>query len=144
MILHVAVLCDAATDHAGKLNILGAFDTIAGTRFPLVHPHCAIALRMRFGPMEEGRHKLALSLIDGDGRDMVKPVELNMTVRIPADGYFVSHNAVINFERLAFKSPGQYAFGIALDGRPQTTIPLQIVQVTPKKRPPANPGENAS
>ncbi len=137
MIFHVAVLCDAATDHAGKLNILGAFDTIAGATFPLVHPHCTIALRLRFGPMEEGQHALRLVMIDGDGHEMLKPIELKMTVRIPQNGYFVSHNVVINLERLPFKTPGQYAVDIQLDGESQANIPLQVVHIHP--RPPAPP-----
>ena len=129
MIFQIAAICDAATDHAGKLNILGAFDTIAGKQYPLVHPHCAIALRMRFGPMEEGPHTIRIVLIDGDGHEAFKPMELKMKVRIPKNGYFASHNAVINLERLPFKTPGQYAFDIFVDGESQTSIPLQAVKV---------------
>ena len=134
MIFHIAVICDAATDHAGKLNILGAFDTIAGAKFPLIHPHCAIALRMRFGPMEEGQHDIRIVLIDGDGHETFKPMELKLNVRIPKNGYFASHNAVINLERLPFKAPGQYAFDIFVDGKPETSIPLQVVQVRPRPK----------
>jgi hypothetical protein len=139
MVFHVAVICDAATEHAGKLNILGAFDSIAGVRFPLVHPHCAIALRMRFGPMEEGPHEIRIVLIDGDGREALKPMEMKINVRILKDGYFASHNAVINLERLPFRTPGEYAFDISVDGEPRTSIPLKVMQV---KRP-QTPGGNA-
>jgi len=134
MVFHIAVICDAATDHAGKLNILGAFDTIAGKQFPLVHPHCAIALRMRFGPMEEGAHAIRIVLIDGDGREAFKPMELKLNVRIPQNGYFASHNAVINLERLPFKTPGQYVFDIFVDGESRTSIPIQAVKVEPRRK----------
>jgi hypothetical protein len=63
---------------------------------------------------------------------MLKPIELNINVRIPQNGYFSSHNAVINLERLPFKSPGQYAVEVALDGESQTSIPLQVVEVKAK------------
>src|SRR5271156_3834845 len=48
MNIQVAVLCDAATDDNGKLNLLGAFDTIYTQQLPAVHPQCSIALRVTF------------------------------------------------------------------------------------------------
>ena len=41
MNIQVAVLCDAATDDNGKLNLLGAFDTIYTQQLPAVHPQCS-------------------------------------------------------------------------------------------------------
>jgi hypothetical protein len=38
MNIQVAVLCDAATDDNGKLNLLGAFDTIYTQQLPATHP----------------------------------------------------------------------------------------------------------
>jgi hypothetical protein len=43
MNIQVAVLCDAATDDNGKLNLLGAFDTIYARELPAIHPQCAVA-----------------------------------------------------------------------------------------------------
>ena len=48
MNIQVAVLCDAATDDNGKLNLLGAFDTIYTQQLPAIHPQCSIALRVTF------------------------------------------------------------------------------------------------
>ena len=70
MKLELFVLCDAATVSGGKLNILGAFDTIHSNHFPALHPQCALALRMRFSRMEEGLHKIRLTLVDADGRSV--------------------------------------------------------------------------
>ena len=42
MNIEVFSLCDAATvDVAGKLNVLGAFDTIGTGSMPTVYPQCA-------------------------------------------------------------------------------------------------------
>ena len=38
MNIQVAVLCDAATEENGKLNLLGAFDTIIAQQIPATHP----------------------------------------------------------------------------------------------------------
>ena len=48
MNIEAFLLCDAATGHQGKLNVLGAFDTIYAKQLPVIHPACAIALRIRF------------------------------------------------------------------------------------------------
>src|SRR4029434_1912366 len=71
MNIQVAVLCDAATDENGKLNLLGAFDTIYTQQLPAVHPQCSIALRITFGNEDEGSHKLKLTFVDAHVRPSI-------------------------------------------------------------------------
>jgi hypothetical protein len=53
MKVEIFTLCDAATtDAAGKLNILGSFDRLNATQTPVMHPQCALAIKLRF---ERGR-----------------------------------------------------------------------------------------
>jgi hypothetical protein len=49
----VAVLCDAATDESGKLNLLGAFDTIYTQQLPQCIPMLG-CLQVTFGHGNEG------------------------------------------------------------------------------------------
>ena len=72
MNIQVAVLCDAATDDNGKLNLLGAFDTIYTQQLPAVHPQCSIALRVTFSSEDEGKHNLQLNFVDADGRSIAQ------------------------------------------------------------------------
>jgi hypothetical protein len=65
----VATLCDSAADYNGKLCVLGAFDTIFAKTLPVVHPQCAIALRICFRPEDGPVLRFRISLIDGDGKD---------------------------------------------------------------------------
>jgi len=58
MNIELFVLCDAATDQQGKLNILGAFDSLWAQKVPVSHPQCAVALRIRFSKIEEGEHNI--------------------------------------------------------------------------------------
>src|SRR5687767_15931716 len=109
MDMQIAILCDAATDNSGKLNILGTFDTIYTTQLPAIHPQCSIALRMAFNKAEEGIHKVRLTFVDEDG----KPVMPNMTsidmavdVKVPDDTLFVSRNFIVNIHQLKFERPG--------------------------------------
>ena len=53
MEVQVATLCDSAHDYNHKLCIMGTFDTICSTHLPVVHPQCAIALRICFKPGDE-------------------------------------------------------------------------------------------
>ena len=136
MQFQISVLCDAATDDRGKLNILGAFDTIAGRQFPLVHPQCALALRIQFGKMEEGEHHVALHFVDDDGNPVVKPITFNAKVQVSEQSYFSSRNMVVNWQRLKFEKPGQYAVDISVDGVQQASVPLQVIQLPQKGKPP--------
>src|SRR6516164_7542712 len=82
MNVQVAVLCDAATqDSNSKLNLLGAFDTILTAQLPAVQPQCAVALRATFTADDEGPHKLALNFINADGRSIMPPIEIPLTIR---------------------------------------------------------------
>jgi len=127
MNIQVAVLCDAATDDNGKLNLLGAFDTIYAPQLPAVHPQCAVALRVTFTAGDEGQHKLALNFINADGRSIMPnfppiPVE----VVLPEDAHFVTRNFVVNIQQLRFAEAGLYSVDIRLDDQSQASIPLLV------------------
>jgi len=135
MNVQVAVLCDAATDDNGKLNLLGAFDTIQTQQLPAVHPQCAVALRVTFFNGDEGQHNLKLTFVDADGRSIMPdfpsiPVEL----ALPDDIHFGTRNFLFNFQQLRFEEPGLYSIDISLDDQPQASIPLLV-----KHNPPPAP-----
>lgn len=126
MNVQVAVLCDAATDYGGKLNILGTFDTVLARQMPATHPHCAVALRVVFGRSEEAKHKLRLDFIDADGRPVIPHVEFPFEVSLSADAIQSSRNFVVNIQNLKFEQPGHYAVTLAVDGRILANIPLHV------------------
>ena len=131
MNVQIAVLCDAATDYAGKLNLLGTFDTIVTQQLPAVHPQCSVALRIVFSKVEEGQHKVKMNFVDEDGRFVMPSIDIPVDVMLPPDASFVARNFLINIQQLKFEKPGQYAIDIAVDGRQESSIPLQVKQVQP-------------
>jgi hypothetical protein len=136
MNIQVAVLCDAATDDNGKLNLLGAFDTIYTQQLPAVHPQCSIALRVTFFNGDEGQHSLRLNFVDADGRSIMPnlpPIPVEVT--LPEDMHFGTRNFIVNIQQLKFENPGLYSIDVSLDGRPQASIPL-LVRHNPPARPP--------
>lgn len=126
MNVQIAVLCDAATDDHGKLNLLGAFDTICSRQLPTTHTQCAVALRVTLLPIDEGDHILRLSIVDADGRGIMPQAEVPVAMAIPEDSHFGKRNFIFNLQHLKFASPGLYSVDLTLDNRAVTSIPLQV------------------
>ncbi len=119
-------LCDAATDTAGKLNILGAFDSIVVGALPAVHPQCAIALRLRFMRAEEGDHAVRISLIDADGHSVVPDLDAKMTIKFGGAETSVAANLIMNLQRLQFKKAGEYSIELTVDNRNEKSLPIIV------------------
>ena len=126
MNIQVAVLCDAATDDNGKLNLLGAFDTIYARELPAIHPQCAVALRVTFLSGDEGKRQMKLNFVDADGRAIMPPIEIPVEVVLPEDMHFGTRNFIVNIQQLKFDNPGLYSIDILLDGQSQANIPLLV------------------
>jgi hypothetical protein len=129
MNIQVAVLCDAATDDAGKLNLLGAFDTIYAPQMPAIHPQCAVALRATFQPGDEGARKLSLNFINADGHSILQGVDLDVSVTLPDDAHFVTRNFIVNIQQLKFDEPGLYSVDVRLDNETVASVPLLVRQM---------------
>jgi hypothetical protein len=119
-------LCDAATDTAGKLNILGAFDSIVVGAFPAVHPQCAIALRIRFMRVEEGDHAARISLIDADGHSIVPDLDAKLNIKFGGPETSVAANLIMNLQRLQFKKPGEYSIELTVDNKHEKSLPVVV------------------
>ena len=126
MNIQVAVLCDAATEDNGKLNLLGSFDTIFAPQLPAVHPQCAVALRVTFMSGDEGEHKLKLNFVNADGHAIMPPIEIPVSVVLPDDVHFLTRNFIVNIQQLKFAEPGLYSVDVRLDDETQASIPLLV------------------
>ncbi|BET66221.1 hypothetical protein ASA1KI_11390 [Opitutales bacterium ASA1] len=128
MKVEVFALCDAAVDYGGKLSLLGAFDGIHALHTPVIHPQCAIALRVRVPRAEEGKHLIVLNFIDADGRNVMPSVNGNFEVHMPPDRDSVAVNLVLNIHQLRFERFGEYAVDLMVDGVQAASLPLIVVQ----------------
>ena len=136
MKIEVFALCDAAVDYSGKLSLLGAFDGIFAVESPVVHPQCAIALRLRVSRPEEGKHQLVLNFIDADGRPVMPSVNANFEVRVPQERESIAVNLVLNIHQLKFENFGEHAVDLSIDDQQAASLPLLVVR---KQRPSATP-----
>jgi len=127
MNIQVAVLCDAATqDRDSKLNILGTFDTIFAAQMPLVYPQCTVALRVTFTSGDEGSRKLKVNFVNADGKSIMPPLEIPVTVAFPDDAHFLTSNFIFNIQGLKFSEAGLYSVDVRLDDKPEASIPLWV------------------
>ena len=126
MDIEVFVLCDAATDSAGKLNVLGAFESLLARSVPVVHPQCAMALRMRFARIEEGDHEIKICLVEADGLPVVPDLRAGVHVKFHGQESSLAANIVMNLQRVQFKTAGEYSINLAVDGRFERAIPLAV------------------
>ena len=127
MNIEVFSLCDAATvDVAGKLNVLGAFDTIWTGKLPMVYPQCALALRIRFESIEKGEHRVAVNFVDLDGKPVIPAAQGSINIQFPDEQRSGSANLVLNLQMLKLESHGEYSIDLAMDGRKEASLPLFV------------------
>jgi hypothetical protein len=127
MNIEVFSLCDAATaDVAGKLNVLGAFDTIWSSKMPAVYPQCAVALRIRFESMERGEHQVTVNFVNVDGKHIIPSAKGAVNINFPDDQRSGSANLVLNLQMLKLESYGEYSIDLTVDGRSEGSLPLLV------------------
>ncbi|MGB1130661.1 MAG: DUF6941 family protein [Haloferula sp.] len=132
MDIQIASLCDHAADYNGKLVLTGTFDTLAARALPVVHPMCALALRLCFTQEDSGRHKLSINIINEDGESLDPknmPIEPEFDVQLPPNVPFLTRNLIMNLQGLRFPDAGIYSIDIGCDGELMMRLPLRIVQV---------------
>ena len=126
MNIEIFTLCDAATGASGKLNILGAFDTIFAAKMPAIHPQCAIALRIRFESIERGEHKVIVNFVDADGKHIIPPLNGVIQVNFREDQRYSSSNLILNIQQLKLPRYGEYSIDFAIDGKQEASLPLFV------------------
>lgn len=129
MKIEVFALCDAATDTRGKLNILGTFDQIYAVKTPVVHPSCAIALRVRFDKMEEGTHAVSLQMVNPDGIPVFQAMEGAVRPRMGVDVGSVAVNLILNFQHVKFDEFADYQINLSIDDVALASLPLRVRQM---------------
>lgn len=145
MDVQVATLCDSASDYNGKMCVLGTFDTICSKQVPVIHPHCALALRVCFQPGDEGSHRFVIRFIDADGKAVMPQLQSDtVEISLPRDAYFLTKNIVINMQRLKFDRVGLFSIDISVDDSILARVPLRVMLMPAQGQESAEGGENDS
>jgi hypothetical protein len=129
MTLQSATVSDFASDYQGKLCVLGCFDTLCASSFPVVHPQCSIAVRLVFQPEDAGKHEFTVRCVDPTGGDCMPPMPAQVDVAFNSTFIpFVSRNIVFTLQRVKFERQGLYRWFIDHRGKTIATIPLRVTQ----------------
>ena len=126
MNVEIFSLCDGTHNIQGKLSLIGAFDSIKVKEVPFVHPHCAIALRLRFSKAENGRHSIKVDMFDKDGKRMGPELDGGVVVKIPKEKRSTSVNLCLGINNLKVEKFGRYKINLLIDGKKVASLPLAI------------------
>ncbi len=123
--INVATFCDSATDDNGKLSLKGAFDTVFAPRFPAVHPHCSLAVRLAFTGEQLGTHKVKVRFLGSDGKTLLSDIETQMNSKSKEPGLIATcWNLIININQLQFPKQGLYFVELWVDTKLLATLHL--------------------
>ena len=128
MQIEIFSLCDAATSESGKLNILGAFDTIWAKKMPVVHPRCTVALRFRFHSSEGDKHNVSVKFIDADGRHIIPPMKGAIGINYSQGQRSASANLILNIQNLKLEKYGEYSIDLSIDGESRSSLSFFVKQ----------------
>jgi hypothetical protein len=132
MKLELLALCDAATESGGKLNILGAFDTLHAVQQPIRHPACAVVVRIRFSTGEEGQYDFRLRFIDCDGQRIGRAdLQGNVNVRFPQGTETAVVNLIVNIQNIEFPTFGEHRIDLLLNEELIGALPLFVRKLIP-------------
>jgi hypothetical protein len=129
MEIEAFLLCDAATDQQGKLNVLGAFDNLWVHQVPVKNPQCSIAARVRFDSVEQGNHSVKIQIIDQDGQNIAPKLEGSLSIHPARGTNSAIANLILNIQGLEFKNFGSYQIDLAIDGQLQASLPLRVSEI---------------
>jgi hypothetical protein len=125
-------ICDYAFPaEGGKPCVIGIFDVIHATTFPAMHPHMAIALRLRGHADEVVPVKIELARPNGD---VLTTLESDVTV-----GQDGSSFIAMNMINMQFPDPGRYIFKVTSAGHTLISHSLQLHLQKMQTPPPAGP-----
>jgi hypothetical protein len=130
MKVELFALCDFAADYAGKLTVVGVFDSIFARQMPAVHQHCCVAVKLRFEKIEEGQKRVRLSISDDDGKLVLPAMEIPINVVMPPDARTNTIQVVANIGGMKIEAYGEYSIDLALDSRHEGSIPLFVRQMS--------------
>ena len=121
----IFTFCDFAQESAGKLIIVGTFDTIITRQFPCVHPQLSMVIRIRFNISEFNTHIFRIETRDIDGERCMEHISGKIEVHGVGNGTAVSH-LVFNISNLRFPNAGVVNFTLYIDDREVSSIPLYL------------------
>lgn len=119
-------VCDGATEHDGRLSLLGTYDVVQASHFPCSLPLVTVVLRLRFWPQESRTHRFRFVLTGPDGATAAAPLEMIAQLRSASEERSAAYNIITQFPNVQIEEPGEYTFDFYLNGRIEARLPVCI------------------
>lgn len=131
MKVEIFTICDAATaDSSGKLNILGAYDTLYYPTMPQTLPVFALAAKIRLEANEAGQKGFRISMIDADGKPVIATFESRVNIQFAQNQIGGAVQLVLLIPQLKLPSFGEYSVQLAVGDISLAQAPLYVRQRT--------------
>ena|ERR1700719_2649671 len=131
MRVEIFTLCDAATvDAGGKLNVLGSFDRLNAREAPVIHPQCALAIKLRFERVEEGQKRIRIAFVDSDGASVMPTLDATTNVQFHGTDPSSTTSLALGILQLKLPRFGEYSIDLAVDDRHEASIPLFVTRIS--------------
>jgi Family of unknown function (DUF6941) len=127
MHVKLALVADAANvSREGKLNILGAFDTIYVRELPTTHPFMQLVIRLEADAEEVGRTcQVDVELVAPGGKVPIH-VPARVTVQARESGGAAGIDHVIALANVGLETTGRHFFRVTVDGEVEALVPLHV------------------
>jgi hypothetical protein len=131
-----AVLADYANvTREGKLNLLGIFDVINTSKFPVILPTFYVVVSYAAGAAEFGSDKdVEIVVCDEDGNHLFRAKQVLHITRPDRSGALFMTNQIAGIVGFPFKKSGDYQFSILVNGEEKKTLSLRVNEVKPKQQ----------
>jgi len=129
MTSEIFCVCDSASVADGKLDIRGTFSRLACPVFPIVLPPPTVVATLRFDTVEEGIHKLEVSVFNLEDKIIGPPAKAQFPVTAEGDDVQAWQTAIIQIPNVRFASPGDFRFALNIDGHSVASCLLCVVAV---------------
>ena len=129
--MHVdyAFLCDAATEHGGKINALGiGIDRLSAAALPATHARLTFVARLAFALEDAGVHRFRVRVVDADGRAIAGAIEGELRIVFAGEDRSAGVNLLVDLVNIEFKALGPHEIGLAIDGTEAVGLPLEVLR----------------
>ncbi|MFV2070075.1 MAG: hypothetical protein ACC645_24175 [Pirellulales bacterium] len=119
----------ASLDSEGKLNVMGIFNIVRATNFPVRHPELQLIVRFTATAAEAGQTRnLSLKLMEEDGQDVLP--ELTREFEVPEyQGQPIEVTHIIKIRDIVFPQAGRYEFRVLVDDDDKGGYPFGVSQI---------------
>jgi hypothetical protein len=129
MQLDFAFLCDAATEHGGKLNALGlGIDRLNAGRLPAVHGRLMLVSRFSYGASDVGSRPFTIRITDADGREVGRTVQGEMNLQLGEGTTTARANLLVDLVNLEFTTYGPHEVVVLINGDEMVNLPLEVAR----------------